>query len=232
MNIHYIGIRKSLKNVLTNIEQRTEDFPLQIIDLGGEIEYDAELISSYTDSKIETIILSNRRYYLDDPLGHLESDLLNRYQYSILYRTSPLDITIDIYREWADATGALITAFSPNGVSWINTEDVAEACLIDRNDIRERSGKAFELTGPKRISMETLKSSFEKQLKKKIELHCLDRDNVINIMTQNKVPLEIAEWLVEFQEQSSDNRMQDTTQIIEQIIGHPPKEPRLFKGKS
>src|SRR5699024_12641498 len=129
------------------------------IALGGVKAYNSELIINYTDSKIDTIILSNTRYYLDDPLGHLEYDLLNRYQYSILYRASTLDITIDIYREWADATGALITAFSPNGVSWINTEDVAEACLIDRNDIRERSGKAFELTGPKRISMETLKSS-------------------------------------------------------------------------
>src|SRR5699024_3572699 len=106
------------------------------------------------------------------------------------------------------------------------------ACLINRNDIRERSGKAFELTGPKRIIMETLKSSFEKKLKKEIEIDCLDRDKEINIMTQNKVPLEIAGWLVEFQEISSDNRMQDTTQIIEQIIGHPPKQPRLFKGKS
>src|SRR5699024_12691826 len=120
MNIHYIGIRKSLKNILTNNEQRTEDFPLQIIDLGDKIEYDAELISSYTDSKIETIIFSNRRYYLDDPLEHLESDLLNRCQYSMLYRTSPLDISIDIYRERADVKWALIPPYSPLVVSWRN----------------------------------------------------------------------------------------------------------------
>lgn len=228
MEINYIGIRVPLKTMLDNTEIKNENHPIQIIDLGGAIDYDMSYFTKSADPHIETIILSNRRYDMDDSLGILEAELLEHFKYSILYRTSPLDINIDIYRGWASATGILLTAFSPQGVNWLNTRDIVKACLIAKEDVRKRSGRAFELTGPELIHMNKLRDVFEQELGMTIELKCLGKNEVINNLMQNNMPRDVVEWLTEFQEQSSDRRLQDSTNTIEKIIGHPPRAAQLY----
>lgn len=231
MSIHYIGIREPFKKILDEIVIGHQDYPTQIIDLGGAVNYNIDFFTNATDLETETILLSNRRHNVDDVLGSLETELLQVYKSSILYRTSPLDINIELYRGWAGATGILLTAFSPEGVNWVNTKDIAHACLISKQDVRARAGKAFELTGPELISMSRLRDIFEEDLEMEIDLQCKSKKEVINILMQNKMPLDLVEWLVEFQDQSSDNRLQSSTKTLEQIIGHPPSAAQLFKNK-
>lgn len=229
MSIHYVGIREPIKAYLEKMKVEYEDYPVQIIDLGGAVSYDKEFFINNTDFQTETIILSNRRHTVEDELGSLESELLKIYQNSILYRTSPLDINIELYRGWAGATGKLITAFSPEGVNWINTKDVVKACLIPKQDVRNRAGKAYDLTGPELVSMSRLKDIFEEDLNMKIELYCKSKEEVISILSQNNMPLDVLEWLVEFQEASSSKHLQPFTNTLEQIIGHPPNRAQLSK---
>ncbi|WP_241257963.1 hypothetical protein [Bacillus sp. 3a] len=181
-----------------------------------------------TDFQTETIILSNRSWYTEDELV-LKVNWLKIHQNSILYRTSPLDINIELYRGWAGATGKLITAFSPEGVNWINTKDVVKACLIPKQDVRNRAGKAYDLTGPELVSMSRLKDIFEEDLNMKIELYCKSKEEVISILSQNNMPLDVLEWLAEFQEASSSKHLQPFTNTLEQIIGHPPNQAQLSK---
>lgn len=232
MSIHYIGIREPLKLILEEIHMEYRDYSPQIIDLGGPISCNIDMFTKDTDYEVETILLSNRRHNLNDELGSLETELLQIYKKSILYRTSPLDINIDLYRGWAGATGSLITAFSPRGVSWINTKDVAKACLISRQEVRARAGKAYELTGPQLISMDRLRNIFEEDLGMKIDLFCKSKKEVIAILMQNKIPLDFLEWLVEFQDNSSSNGLQPITKTLEKIIGHSPSPAQLFKSNS
>lgn len=235
MSINYVGIREPLKVILKEVEMvyEDQDHPMQIIDLGGAINYDIDFFTNATaDFEIETILLSNRRHNVDDELGSLESELLKIYKNSILYRTSPLDINIELYRGWAGATGKLITAFSPKGVNWINTKDVAKACLISKQDVRARAGKAYELTGPQLISMSRLRDILEEDLEMKIDLHCNSKQEVIATLMQNKMPLDVLTWLVEFQENSSSDLLQPATKTLEKIIGHPPSPAQLFKYKN
>ncbi|WP_345807465.1 hypothetical protein [Bacillus pumilus] len=230
MSIHYVGIREPIKVYLEKMKVDYDDYPVQVIDLGGAVSYDKEFFINNTDFQTETILLSNRRHNVEDELGSLESELLKIYQNSILYRTSPLDINIELYRGWAGATGKLITAFSPEGVNWINTIDVIKACLIPKKDVRSRAGKAYDLTGPELVSMSRLKDIFEKDLDMKIELYCKSKEEVITILSQNNMPLDVLEWLVGFQEYSSSKHLQPFTKTLEQIIGHPPTSAQLFKN--
>lgn len=231
MIIKYLGIREPFKKILEKMAASVEDHPTQIIDLGGAVRYDLEYFINGMDLQAETIILSNRRIELNDLLGSLEGELLQRYNQSILYRTSPLDINIELYRGWAGATGKLLTAFSPKGVNWINSKDVAKACLISKEDIRSRAGKAFELTGPKTISMEELKNIFESDLEMTIDMQCKSKKEITDILMQNKMPFDVIEWLVNFQEQSSDIRLAPATTMLEKIIGQKPQVAQLFKNK-
>lgn len=232
MEIYYKGIREPFKKILEETAKDFQDHPLQVIDLGGAIDYNVDFFIDGTDLEAETILLSNRRFNLNDDLGNLEAELLEKYKSSVLYRTSPLDINIELYRGWAGATGILLSAFSPKGVNWVNSHDIARACLISKKDVKVRSGKAFELTGPEVISMQQLKEAFEEDLEIKVDLQCKSKQEVINSLLQNKMPIEIVEWLVKFQEQSSDERLQSTTKTLEQIIGYPPNAAQLFKNKN
>jgi len=232
MEIYYKGIREPFKKILEETAKDFQDHPLQVIDLGGAIDYNVDFFIDGTDLEAETILLSNRRVNLNDDLGNLEAELLEKYKNSVLYRTSPLDINIELYRGWAGATGILLSAFSPKGVNWVNSHDIARACLISKKDVKVRSGKAFELTGPEVISMQQLKEAFEEDLEIKVDLQCKSKQEVINSLLQNKMPIEIVEWLVKFQEQSSDERLQSTTKTLEQIIGYPPKAAQLFINKN
>jgi hypothetical protein len=231
MSIHYVGVREPLKKILDEIEIEHPDHVMQIIDLGGAVGYDVDFFTNSTDLEAETILLSNRRHNIDDELGSLETELLQMYKNSILYRTSPLDINIELYRGWAGATGILLTAFSPKGINWVNTKDIARACLIPKQNVRKRAGKAFELTGPELISMSRLRDIFEEELGMKIDLQCKSKKEVIDIMMENKMPLDVVTWLAEFQEQSSDERLQCATKTLEQIIGNPTSGAQLFQNK-
>lgn len=232
MSICYIGVREPLQQMLNEMLVSDQDYPLQIIDLGGAIDYDVDFFTKGTNLGAETILLSNRRYDINDELGSLEAKLLEKYRHSILYRTSPLDINIELYRGWAGATGILLTAFSPQGVNWVSTKDIVKACSISKQDVRVRAGKAFELTGPRLVSLNELKSAFEEDLEMSIDLQCKGKREVINTLMQNKMPLNIVEWLVDFQIQSSDERLKSTTNTLEKIIGHPPSEVLLYKNKT
>ncbi|MFT3657139.1 hypothetical protein DALLNEIH_03593 [Bacillus sp. B01(2024)] len=231
MKIHYMGVREPLKKILEDKAAELYDYPLQIIDLGGSIKYERDSFINSFDLDAETIILSNRRYNLNDELGYVETELLQKYKKSILYRTSPLDIGIELYRGWAAATGILLTAFSPIGVNWISTQDVASACLISKKEVNVRAGKAFDLTGAEVISMERLKDIFEQDLAMQIDLQCKNKEEAISMLMQNNMPLDLIEWLVDYQIQSSDDRLEPSTNILEQIIGHPPNAAQLFEHK-
>ncbi|MFZ7761691.1 hypothetical protein ACO1C0_08835 [Bacillus velezensis] len=103
MKIHYMGVREPLKKILEDKAAELHDYPLQIVDLGGSIKYESDSFINSFDLDAETIILSNRRYNLNDELGCVETELLQKYKKSILYRTSPLDIGIELYRGWASS---------------------------------------------------------------------------------------------------------------------------------
>ncbi|MFP3507724.1 hypothetical protein SB786_36410, partial [Burkholderia sp. SIMBA_062] len=89
VKIHYMGVREPLKQILEDKAAELHDYPLQIVDLGGSIKYESDSFINSFDLDTETIILSNRRYNLNDELGYVETELLQKYKKSILYRTSP-----------------------------------------------------------------------------------------------------------------------------------------------
>ncbi|MEH7204121.1 hypothetical protein V7130_16585, partial [Bacillus safensis] len=60
-------------------------------------------------------------------------------------------------------------------------------------------------------------------------LYCKSKEEVISILSQNNMPLDVLEWLVEFQEASSSKHLQPFTNTLEQIIGHPPNRAQLSK---
>lgn len=100
-----------------------------------------------------------------------------------------------------------------------------------KKDVNVRAGKAFDLTGAEVISMERLKDIFEQDLEMQIDLQCKNKEEAIRMLMQNNMPLDLIEWLVEYQILSSDDRLEPTTNILEQIIGHPPNAAQLFENK-
>lgn len=177
------------------------------------------------DRNLPTVILSTRRYNLNDDLGYIETELLTSFKNGIIYRLSPLDINFEFYRGWAGVTGTILTSLHAQGVAWINTSDVIEALLIPEEEIYTRSGKAFELTGPRLISMEELKSIFEKQLNTTIDLKCLDEKIVKEKLKENQVPEDILNWLVEYEVSVSNPLMKPVTDILSKILNRPASEP-------
>lgn len=224
-NFNYIGSRKPLKEMFENSKIIENDSEIQIIDLGGSDVPELDYFLDNANLHKPTIILSNRRFELNDWLGSLESSIMQNFKYILLYRTSPLDLGADLYKGWAKATGILLTSFSPQGVAWINTYDLIEACGVDIHDIYERSGKAYDLTGPRLISMEEMKNNFESEFETKIELQCKNKQEVKQILSSNNIPEYILEWLTSYQEQTSDERLKPVTTTLNQILSRESKEP-------
>lgn len=227
LNISYFGNRQPIVEMLKKVVKMTKKNPinsLQVIDLGGVDPPSIKFLSKNINKTSPTIVLSIRRYELNDQIGVKENFLLENLDNTIIYRLSPLDINFEFYRGWAGATGSILTALSPSGVAWVNTMDIAEALLISEDDLFSRTGKAFDLTGPRQISMAELIGHFDKQLGINIDIKCLEEDVAKKTLSENNVPEHVINWLVEYEVTATDSRLIGTTNILKQILGKSARE--------
>lgn len=224
-NVYYFGTRNPLIPLIEKAsELEFKNHPdFQIVDLGGAYPLSIQDIISKADKELPTVILSNRRYNLSDSLGEVESKLLEYFSNVILFRTAPLDINVDLYKKWAASTGVLLVAFEPRGVAWLESRDLVDAIFLSISQVHRRSGKAYDLTGPDLISMQSLKSYIEKEVDKNLEIKDLDSEDGREALTKQQYPQDTIEWLINYQKYSSDNRLAPTTSTLEKILNKKPK---------
>lgn len=217
----YVGTREPLKKMMSEFSKSKGLFDRQIIDLGGFHDLNLEYLKNNLNLNQNTIILSNLRNNINDELGALESGVLKEFNRSILFRTTPLDIGIEIHRKWAQYYNVLLTSFHKEGVMWLNTDDLIEACFLPLDIINTRLGMAFDLTGPKKYSMAELRDIFEEDLNTSIEIADLDEEIVLSILVKSGMPIDQAKWLVRYQIESSNPRLRENENIGNMLQRQP-----------
>lgn len=155
--------------------------------------------------------------------------LLKDFDKSILFRTTPLDIGIEIHRKWSQYYNVLLTSFDKEGVIWLNTDDLIEACFLPLETIDTRLGMAFDLTGPQKYSMAELRNIFEKDLNNSIEIADLDEEVVLSILVKSGMPIDQAKWLVRYQIESSNPQIKEN-ENISNMLQRQPNAPNFKRN--
>ncbi|MEH0059903.1 hypothetical protein [Auritidibacter ignavus] len=226
--INYIGTRPPLVEAFGEQTGQIAHVTTQVIDIVGVNAPSFDQIEERAASDAATVILSVRRHELTDRVGKLENRLLEHLRSAVVFRTAPLDRSLEMYWGWATATEVLLTAFHPVGTAWVHTEDLVEAVQrLDPATIREREGRAFDITGPERVPMERLCAEFSDSFDTKISLECETPESVSRSLLANGIPAEVGAWLVWYQAAVSDPRLPPTTPVLADILGHDPRFPRL-----
>ncbi|MFB3188393.1 hypothetical protein [Staphylococcus pseudintermedius] len=223
----YIGNRKSFEKMLSDFfESNNLDEDRQIIDLCGFHKFNISYLQGILDINKATIILSNIRMNTNDDLGLLESQLLKTFSKSILFRTTPIDLEIEIHKKWAQRSKVLLTSFNTDGVLWMSTEDLVEICFLPLEVINSRLNTAFDLTGERKYSMNDLKNIFEEDIGEHIDLPLLNEDIVLNILLKNGMSSEQAKWLIKYQIESSDPKIKRNDNV-QKILKRKPRKPNF-----
>ncbi|MDJ0318629.1 Rossmann-fold NAD(P)-binding domain-containing protein [Arthrobacter antibioticus] len=199
---------------------------MQIADLaapGGPL--DSDDCPKWWDEKAPTIILSIRRYDLNDQLGVREARILERASPAVILRCSPLDRSIPIYREWSSYGGLLATSFDPTGVAWLALDDLVAAMTKMSSAIENRAGKAYDITGPRKFSMNEMADIFANQLGSSVSAEYVSPEEMMKYLVQNGVDKEFARWTVELQAATSDTRLPDSSTTLERILDRPLTNP-------
>ncbi|MBF9335998.1 hypothetical protein G3N30_07075 [Microbacterium lacticum] len=226
--IAYIGARPPLVKAFGGPDGRTGHVSKQVVDIVGIDAPSFDQIEERAAPDAATVILSVRRHDLTDEMGELEHRLLGHLRSAAVFRTAPLDRSLEMYWGWATATGVLLTAFHPDGTAWVHTGDLVEAVRrLNPVAIQERGGRAFDITGPQRVPMERLRAEFSDVFEVPITLDCETPESVWRSLRRNGVPDEVGAWLVWYQAAVSDPRLPPTTSVLTDILGRVPRSPRL-----
>lgn len=243
--VTYLGVREGLREELTARPRAADAGSIRVIDLvgsGAPGEREITDFISLTEPParsstaprgdappLGTIVISSRRRQVDDDLGDLESFVLTRAPSAVVFRSAPADLSIPLLWGWAEATGKLITAFQEGGVTWVNTAELAEAiCRLRAEDIGTRAGRGFDLTGPVRVPMSELVDLMQARLDRDIELVSLTPRRYVDLMVSgNGLPPDMAQWIADYQYESSAEELAEPTPVLEALLGRPPAPARL-----
>ena len=219
----YIGSRPPLAELFGKELLPCETTAVQVIDVVGASPPPFSQITDLADANMPTVILSVRRYNLADELSSIENRLMTWLDSALIFRTTPIDRSIEMYWGWASATGILLSAFYSNGTAWVHTKDIAEAVQnMDASIIRERNGRAFDITGPTCIPMEKLREDFSAAFNTPITLECGTEETIAPILMRTGVPRDVAKWLTWYQSSVSDPRLPSTTTVLSAVLGRAP----------
>ncbi|MDO5092634.1 MAG: hypothetical protein Q4D79_04305 [Propionibacteriaceae bacterium] len=224
-SVRYLGVREGLREKLTGSSDNASQ--IQVIDLVGSDAPTPREFARQIDPHLPTVVLSTLRLTLNDIWGTLEEKLWAITPQAVILRLAPLDLSIPLLWAWAAPTGALMTAFAPEGPAWINTLDLAEAIgRLSEDDLATRAGQAFDVTGPHRVPMAHLCEVMSITLEVPVKLITSSVEDFIGVMMSNGLPTGTAEWIANYQATTSSPGLTDTD-VLAALLGRKPHPAQL-----
>lgn len=222
--ITYLGVREGLRTELVRHSAIDGARALQVVDLVGSGAPDASQLARHLDPAVPTVVLSTRRTDLKDATGAIENALLKNVPKAVILRLAPLDLSIPLLWAWARPTGVLMSSFRPGGTSWIRTSDLAEAVArLDQDQLDPRAGRAYDVTGPQVVSMETLADLMTSELGVNVEPDLRTPADFVEVLTGNGLPPDMASWIAQYQWITSDPDLEPTTPVLGTLLDRDPR---------
>lgn len=225
----YIGGRPIVLSALrrlpdTEVVSHPDAADLIVIDLQTYYFEDLHAQLAALDPRQPRLVLSRLGLTTSPALrvstetAELEGALLN-VSSSCVLRCAPLGQSLGAHLEWVRKIGTLHGCYADRGVAWLHADDLA-ALIRTLAHTPSRFSGAYDVTGPRRITMSELVALLSTALRQPIDYLRLPADQYHQVLMESGLAEHVAQRLVGSQILASADTTIDHTEVLHGAIGH------------